>query len=70
MQRDERAPLLSDGQWASLEAALRIGEICAMVVVGAIPFVTDSIHDARAKARNPSHVSQRAGGKKATQIVL
>lgn len=60
MQRDERAPLLSDGQWASLAAALRIDEICAMVVVGDIPFMTDSIHDARAKARNPSHVSQRA----------
>lgn len=60
MQRDERAPLLSDGQWASLAAALRIDEICAMVVVGDIPFVTDSIYDARAKAQNASQVSHRA----------
>lgn len=55
-KRDERAPLLSDRQWSSLAAALSYEEIQAMVVVGDAPFVSDSILDARAKARLPSNV--------------
>ncbi|CAM9897439.1 unnamed protein product, partial [Ectocarpus sp. 12 AP-2014] len=59
LQRDERAPLLSDTQWSSLARALSIEEIQAMVVVGDAPFVSDSILDARAKARHPSHAHLR-----------
>lgn len=55
-KRDERAPLLSNAQWSSLARALSIEEIQAMVVVGDAPFVSDSILDARAKARHPSNV--------------
>lgn len=55
-KRDERAPLLSDAQWSSLARALSIEEIQAMVIVGDAPFVSDSILDARAKARHPSSV--------------
>ncbi|CAM9544399.1 unnamed protein product, partial [Hapterophycus canaliculatus] len=47
-------PLLSDAQWSSLDRALSIEEVQAMVIVGDAPFVLDSILDARAKARHPS----------------
>ena len=60
-QQDQRAPILSDAQWSSLALALSIEEIQAMVIVGDTPFVTDSIHDARAKARCPSSVSHESG---------
>ena len=56
-QQDQRAPLLSGAQWSSLAVALSIEEVQAMVIVGDTPFVTDSIHDARAKARYSSNVS-------------
>lgn len=55
-KRDERAPLLSDAQWLSLSRALNIEEVQAMIIVGDAPFVSDSILDARAKARHPSNV--------------
>ncbi|CAM9529272.1 unnamed protein product, partial [Laminaria digitata] len=56
---DQRAPVLSDAQWSSLALALSIEDIQAMVIVGDTPFVTDSIHDARAKARYPSNTRLR-----------
>lgn len=48
--------MLSDAQWSSLARALSIEEIQAMIIVGDSPFVSDSILDARAKARHPSNV--------------
>eukprot|EP00752_Nemacystus_decipiens_P010481 g9338.t1 len=59
LQRDERAPLLSDAQWSSLARALGIEEIQAMIIVGDAPFVSNSILDARAKARHPSNAHLR-----------
>ncbi|CAM9986351.1 unnamed protein product, partial [Scytosiphon promiscuus] len=59
LKRDERAPLLTDAQWSSLARALSIEEVQAMIVVGDAPFVSDSILDARVKARHPSQAHLR-----------